>query len=461
MTARTAASTSDGGSTSRDRYMSAAQAPASDSTSPPAHRGLAGAASAAQSGSHAAASPSDAEIATYAQAHSGLAGVANRAQSGSTAINAPVLQKPPLPTAPRKPDLRKVKDPIKRKAKVDAYEAAAEEYKSKKREYDEVLYPAYEKEYQRAYEQTEKRQRSRQLEKEASRAAAAVHHERIEEERRAAAAIQAQHALEEAASRDRGLDLCDREPGPTGDDLCGEGLSEEFPPTDPVMLTMMYGCLVPQQRDWQRVWDEEQQLPRQECISGKQVESPPKSVPSLRLLALESIEAQRDKSSPTWLDLDWTEYKPKGHSTSTKAYAHRFARCARGHERLEFRRYTEHRDPRGLPFTHPAWHALHCCQGQYLRERGLLVDAEREFKKAADMLHGSKAYSVSIREADERLSAVRKLRRERRYGMDREGNKVWRSGSAMAKRCRMSSSEAAAPPDASDGAAAGPSSVEA
>jgi hypothetical protein len=455
MTARTAASTSDGGSTSRDRYMSAAQAPASDSTSPPAHRGLAGAASAAQSGSHAAASPSDAEIATYAQAHSGLAGVANRAQSGSTAINAPVLQKPPLPTAPRKPDLRKVKDPIKRKAKVDAYEAAAEEYKSKKREYDEVLYPAYEKEYQRAYEQTEKRQRSRQLEKEASRAAAAVHHERIEEERRAAAAIQAQHALEEAASRDRGLDLCDREPGPTGDDLCGEGEARAVL----VRGSYMYGCLVPQQGDW--VWDEEQQLPRQECISGKQVEPPPKSVPSLRLLALESIEAQRDKSSPTWLDLDWTEYKPKGHSTSTKAYAHRFARCARGHERLEFRRYTEHRDPRGLPFTHPAWHALHCCQGQYLRERGLLVDAEREFKKAADMLHGSKAYSVSIREADERLSAVRKLRRERRYGMDREGNKVWRSGSAMAKRCRMSSSEAAAPPDASDGAAAGPSSVEA
>jgi hypothetical protein len=460
MTARTAASTSDGGSTSRDRYMSA-----SDSTSPPAHRGLAGAASAAQSGSHAAASPSDAEIATYAQAHSGLAGVANRAQSGSTAINAPVLQKPPLPTAPRKPDLRKVKDPIKRKAKVDAYEAAAEEYKSKKREYDEVLYPAYEKEYQRAYEQTEKRQRSRQLEKEASRAAAAVHHERIEEERRAAAAIQAQHALEEAASRDRGLDLCDREPGPAPSDI---GYARPLlPPYGPAPSDIgpllppynMYGCLVPQQGDW--VWDEEQQLPRQECISGKQVEPPPKSVPSLRLLALESIEAQRDKSSPTWLDLDWTEYKPKGHSTSTKAYAHRFARCARGHERLEFRRYTEHRDPRGLPFTHPAWHALHCCQGQYLRERGLLVDAEREFKKAADMLHGSKAYSVSIREADERLSAVRKLRRERRYGMDREGNKVWRSGSAMAKRCRMSSSEAAAPPDASDGAAAGPSSVEA
>ena len=72
------------------------------------------------------------------------------------------LKKPDLPTAPKKPDLRKTKDPDKIAAKEEAYRVAKAEYNEKMREYKEVLYPAYDKEYQRLYDQSEQRKRQRQ-----------------------------------------------------------------------------------------------------------------------------------------------------------------------------------------------------------------------------------------------------------------------------------------------------------
>jgi hypothetical protein len=83
------------------------------------------------------------------------------------------LRKPDLPTAPRALDLRKVKDPAKRAAKQTAHDILLAEYKEKKREYDEVLFPAYEQAYHRAYNQSEQRKRQRQREREEHQAAAA------------------------------------------------------------------------------------------------------------------------------------------------------------------------------------------------------------------------------------------------------------------------------------------------
>ena len=65
------------------------------------------------------------------------------------------LRKPDLPTAPRTLDLHKVKDPVKRAAKPAAHDNLLAEYNEKKREYDEVLFPAYEQAYYRAYDQSE------------------------------------------------------------------------------------------------------------------------------------------------------------------------------------------------------------------------------------------------------------------------------------------------------------------
>lgn len=76
----------------------------------------------------------------------------------------PALRKPDLPRAPKTLDLRKVKDPAKRKAKQVAYDKLLAEYNEKKREYDEVLYPAYEKAYQRAYNKGGQRKRQRERE---------------------------------------------------------------------------------------------------------------------------------------------------------------------------------------------------------------------------------------------------------------------------------------------------------
>lgn len=83
------------------------------------------------------------------------------------------MRKPVLPIKPLRLDLRKVKDPAKRKAKQDAHTAAMAVYNEKKREYDEVLYPAYERAYQRAYNQSEQRKRQRQQEQHEQQDAAA------------------------------------------------------------------------------------------------------------------------------------------------------------------------------------------------------------------------------------------------------------------------------------------------
>ena len=73
----------------------------------------------------------------------------------------PALRKPDLPIRPRPPDLRKTKDPAKKRAKLDAYDVAIRAHEEKKREYDEVLFPAYKQAYQREYNKGEHRQRQR------------------------------------------------------------------------------------------------------------------------------------------------------------------------------------------------------------------------------------------------------------------------------------------------------------
>ena len=87
---------------------------------------------------------------------------------------APLLRKPDLPKRPKPPDLRKVRDPAKRRTKEAAYAKALAEFLEQKREYDEVLYPAYEKAQRRAYEQTEQRKRKRQEREQRTRQSAAA-----------------------------------------------------------------------------------------------------------------------------------------------------------------------------------------------------------------------------------------------------------------------------------------------
>jgi hypothetical protein len=88
---------------------------------------------------------------------------------------APPLRKPDLPRRPKPPDLRKVRDPAKRQTKEAAYAKALADFLEQRREYDEVLYPAYEKAQRHAYEQTEQRKRKRQEERQrAQKSAAAV-----------------------------------------------------------------------------------------------------------------------------------------------------------------------------------------------------------------------------------------------------------------------------------------------
>ena len=82
--------------------------------------------------------------------------------ASSAALELSELKKPAKPRAPKQPDLRKLKDEAKIAAKKEAYRVALAKHKEEMREYNEVLYPAYEKEYQRAYDQGEKRKRKRQ-----------------------------------------------------------------------------------------------------------------------------------------------------------------------------------------------------------------------------------------------------------------------------------------------------------
>lgn len=410
--------------------------------------------------------------------------LAERAAREAAADEELLRSRPTLPKAPRRPDLRYIRDEAKRARKQAEYDAAMEIYTADKKEYKEVLLPAFRKAQMRRvsradYEET----RKYQLEVRAQEAVA-----------RKAAAEERREALE---SLKRRAELLDGKCGVVACQVCNEAYTGSgfhvlhFPVNDKRGILCVHkqevldqmGCTTEQaERILRAVLKFMPSKEEREVIDGAVREEVErlrrKPFPSLRLLALESIDAQRDKSSPTWLDLNWTEYKRKGESAST-AFDGRFAWCAQ---------YA-----RGLPFTHPAWHHLHRYQGQYLRERGLLVDAEREFKEASDMLHppreslldpllalptfGSPTTDTrvcsSLKEprcyvdgvarvhaaqstADQRLSRVRKLRRERRYGMDREGNRVWCSGSAMAKRCRMP--DAVAPPDASDDA--GPSSAD-
>ena len=125
--------------------------------------------------------------------------------------------------------------------------------------------------------------------------------------------------------------------------------------------------------------------------------------PSLRRLALECIEAQRERPTA------FPEYE--------RPYAldQQFAALAR--------------HARGKPFTDAAWTKLRERQGMYLNHRGLLVEAEREYKAARD---------------EEHLREVRKRRRDGEYGLtpnwgsgEEPGQRVWRSGTALAVRCRL------------------------
>ena len=90
--------------------------------------------------------------------------------ASSRALELTEPKKPDKPRAPKQPDDR-IKDPAKLAAQKEAYGPARAEYEEKMREYKEVLYPAYEKEYQRFYNQSEQRKRKRQEKQEQQRAA--------------------------------------------------------------------------------------------------------------------------------------------------------------------------------------------------------------------------------------------------------------------------------------------------
>ena len=102
---------------------------------------------------------------------------------------------------------------------------------------------------------------------------------------------------------------------------------------------------------------------------------------------------------------------------------------------------------RGLPFAHPAWAQIRIEQGQYMRQRGLLMQAEAEYCAAIacaefdgdiqDCFDEFSPTSRLVSRAREGLNIVRSLRRDGAYGLDLVGQPVWRAGTAMALRYRF------------------------
>ena len=117
--------------------------------------------------------------------------------------------------------MRKVKDPKKRAAKLTAYQKAFAEYEDKMREYDEVLFPAYEQAYHRAYDQSAQRKRQREQTRQNHQAAApaaliaAEEAERERQEREAAEREAAERAAAEQHSRQAAIEAAAQRPAYT------------------------------------------------------------------------------------------------------------------------------------------------------------------------------------------------------------------------------------------------------
>ena len=371
-----------------------------------------------------------------------------RADAADAAV---LAERPTLPKAPPKPDLRRVKEPSTIAALVVEHLIASVEYNVAKARYNEELKPfrkAQMRQVSRAdYSLTRQHQLNEQEHREAALQEAARREAALLEERsQAKARIWKVQARFERVTHECPVQTCRNHVEARVSDIARSRARADYRAFDATMLCghqreMLENCGWPvvvegyslDPVDLRRCltggdgWalraighsfplsaeDEE----HNERLITREVErarcegvEPPTRIPSLRCLALESLEAQSERR-------DADVYVEKFH------HRHMALGAMRG---------------RGQPFTHSAWADLRYSQGLYFQERGLLVEAECEYKAYRDS-KGRYAELEHCRGEGE-LAYVREARRERRYGyrQDRERwERVWRPGTAMAAHCRM------------------------